>query len=152
MEYSEANVTREMQISADQVIDAWLEPETFREWMTAALRHFGLPGDIRQLKIDARVGGRFFVSDMRDGHEQKHWGTYLELDHPRKLVFNWFASEEDERDGVSVVTLLVEPRETGCCATIEHRMTARDAELVERTALGWDRMLQEIENREIAHS
>jgi Activator of Hsp90 ATPase homolog 1-like protein len=53
-------------------------------WMAASLQSWGLAGDIRRIEIDARVGGKFFFSDMRDGTEARHWGSYLELDPQKK--------------------------------------------------------------------
>ena len=46
--------------------------------------NLGLAGDMKRVEIDARVGGKFYFSDMRDGTEARHWGTYLELDRPRE--------------------------------------------------------------------
>ncbi len=81
----------------------------------------GLAGDIKRVEIDARVGGKFFFSDMRDGTEARHWGTYLELDRPRKIVFTWIVDESEEADP-SKVTLTIEPDPDGCIATIVHEM------------------------------
>jgi len=49
-----------------------------------------------QIKIDAKVGGAFLFSDIRDGVEAKHWGTYLELERPGKIVFTWITDESEE--------------------------------------------------------
>jgi uncharacterized protein YndB with AHSA1/START domain len=76
-----------------------------------------------------------------------HWGTYLTIERPRKLVFNWFTSIEDEKEGSSLVTLTIEPQGSGCTAMIVHRMNAKYAEYVERTERGWGRMLEHIEMR-----
>jgi uncharacterized protein YndB with AHSA1/START domain len=113
--------------------------------MAAALKSFGLSGDIRRVEIDARVGGRFTFSDMREGGEALHWGTYLELDRPRKLVFTWFTSEEDEEASSSLVTLTLAPDGEGCVATLVHRMDAAWTEWVPRVEAGWGRMLSAIE-------
>ena len=112
--------------------------------MAAALRSFGLAGDIRQIEIDARVGGKFLFTDMRDGTEARHWGTYLELDRPRKIVFTWIVAEADEADP-SKVTLTIEPRAGGCTATIVHEMDAKWVEFVSRTEDGWGRMLGQVD-------
>src|SRR5262245_48843090 len=82
--------------TAEQVYDSWLDPEKVRRWMAAALQSFGLAGEIKRIEIDAQVGGKFFFSDVRGGAEAKHWGKYLELDRPRKIVFTWTADEADE--------------------------------------------------------
>ncbi|HEX9878074.1 MAG TPA: SRPBCC domain-containing protein [Gammaproteobacteria bacterium] len=141
----EARVEHRFASSAERVFDAWLDSRSVREWMAAALKSFGLSGDIRRVEIDARVGGRFTFSDMREGGEALHWGTYLELDRPRKLVFTWFTSEEDEEASSSLVTLTLAPDGEGCVATLVHRMDAAWTEWVPRVEAGWGRMLSAIE-------
>ena len=141
----EARVTQRFKASADRVYDAWLNPAQVRLWMTAALRSFGLPGDIQRIEINARVGGKFFFSDIRDGTEAKHWGSYLELDRPRKIVFTWIVDESEEGNP-SVVTLTIDPEADGCVATIVHELDAQWIEFVSQTEGGWSRMLNEVEN------
>lgn len=138
----EARVEHRFAASAERVFDSWLDPALVRRWMSASLLAFGLPGDIRRVEIDPRVGGRFTFSDMRDAGEAVHWGTYLEIERPRRLVFTWFTSDEDEREGSSVVTLTIEPDRNGCVATIVHRMDAQWADYVPQTEQGWGGMLR----------
>jgi uncharacterized protein YndB with AHSA1/START domain len=141
----EARVEHRFASSAERVFDAWLDARSVREWMAVALKSFGLSGDIRRVEIDARVGGRFTFSDMREDGEALHWGTYLELDRPRRLVFTWFTSEEDEEAGSSRVTLTLAPDGEGCVATLVHRMDAAWVEWLPRVEAGWGRMLSAIE-------
>jgi uncharacterized protein YndB with AHSA1/START domain len=141
-EIAEARVEHRFEASAERVFDSWLDPALIRRWMSASLQGFGLPGDVRRVEIDPRVGGRFTFSDVRDAGEAVHWGTYLEIDRPRKLVFTWFASEEDAREGASVVTLTIDSDRDGCIATIAHRMDAKWAGYVPQTEQGWGGMLR----------
>ena len=140
----EATVSHRFKAPAERVYDAWLNPEEVRTWMAAALKSSGLAGDVRRVEIDARVGGKFFFSDMRDGNVAEHWGTYLELDRPRKIVFTWIVDESEETDP-STVTLRIEPEKEGCMATIVHEMDAQWADFVARTESSWARMLSEVE-------
>jgi uncharacterized protein YndB with AHSA1/START domain len=140
----EAKVSRRFAVSAEQVYDAWLDPVQARAWMTSSLRSHGLAGDIRRFEIDPRVGGKFFFSDQRGEIEAKHWGTYLELDRPRKIVFTWIVDASEEADP-SRVTLTLVPEATGCTATIVHQMDAKWHEYVARTEAGWARMLEHID-------
>ena len=112
--------------------------------MKAALMEMGITGDIRRVEVDARVGGTFFFSDMRDAGEAKHWGTYLVLDRPRKIVFTWIVDESQEADP-SKITISIEPDGRGCAATIEHEMAAEWAAYLEKTEAGWSRMLRAID-------
>lgn len=140
----EAKTVHEFKASAERVFDAWLDPIKVRSW--AAQPVPGMPAfDIRRVEIDARVGGKFTFSDMRAEGEARHWGYYLEIDRPRKLVFTWLTSEEEEQENNSVVTLTIEPLPGGCRATIVHSMDARWAEWVTQTETGWGFMLRQID-------
>ncbi len=141
----EAKASHRFQATAEQVYDAWLNCDQARLWMAAALKSFGLAGDIRRVEIDARVGGKFFFSDMRDGTEARHWGSYLELDRPRKIVFTWIVAESEEADP-SKVTLTIHSESKGCVATIVHEMDKKWADYVSQTENGWNGMLQQVDN------
>src|SRR5262249_20111049 len=117
----EARVSHRFRTTAERIYDAWLDPEQCRLWMAAALKSFCLAGDIRRIEIDAQVGGKFFFSDMRDETEARHWGNYLELDRPHRIVFTWITSESDEANP-STVTFTIQPEADGCEATIVHEM------------------------------
>ncbi|MEU6715632.1 SRPBCC family protein [Nonomuraea sp. NPDC046802] len=147
----EAKVTHRFTVAPERVFDAWLDPEKIQRWMRTALRGSGLAGDIRRVEVDARVGGRFTFSDMRDDVEAVHWGRYLVIDRPHKLVFTWFTSKEDEQANNSTVTLTIEPEHDGCVATIRHEMAAEWADYVDRTEGGWARMLTAIDGLESGH-
>ena len=139
----EARVSHRFTATAERVYDAWLDPKQVRLWMAAALKTLGLAGDIRKIEIDAKVSGKFFFSDMRDGTEARHWGTYLELSRPNKIVFTWIVDESEEADP-SKVTLTIQPVGDGCEATIVHEMDAQWIEYISRTESGWARMLQQV--------
>jgi len=140
----EAKVTHPFRASAERVYDAWLDPERVRLWLAAALKACGLAGDIRRVEIDPRVGGKFFFSDLREGKEARHWGTYLALQRPGKIVFTWI-TDESEESNPSQVTVSIVPQAQGCTATIVHEMDAEWKEYVERVESGWLRMLRAID-------
>lgn len=142
----EAKVTHRFTASPEQVYDAWLDPAQVRVWLAASLKTFGLPGDIRRVEIDPNVGGKFLFSDLRNGNEQRHWGTYLELVRPRKIVFTWIVDESGEADP-SIVTLNIEPIDVGCVVNLAHLMDEKWSEFVKQTELGWSRMLSQIDEQ-----
>ena len=137
----EVKVSHRFKASAERVYDAWLDPDKVRVRMRTALQSMGLSGEIAQIEIDARIGGAFLISDMRDGIEAKHWGTYFELERPRKIVFTWITDESKELDP-SKVSLTIEPDGEGCIATIVHEMDAKWADYREQTVNGWSCILQ----------
>ena len=140
----EARVEHTFKASPERVFDAWLDPDLVRQWMSAAAKQLGLSGEIGRVEIDARVGGRFTFSDFREDGEAVHWGTYLEIDRPRKLVFTWFTSDEDEKENNSVVSLTIEAKDEGCIATIVHTMADKYADFIPQTKAGWGAMLDQI--------
>lgn len=140
----EAKVSHRFTAAPERVYDAWLDPTKLRVWMKAALMEMGISGDIRRVEVDARIGGKFFFSDMRDAGEAKHWGTYLVLDKPHTIVFTWIVDESQQADP-SKVTISIKPDGTGCVATIVHEMAAEWAAYVEKTEAGWSRMLRAID-------
>jgi uncharacterized protein YndB with AHSA1/START domain len=144
----EAKVRHRFSESPERVFDAWLDVDTVRSWMSMPFAPLGgRPVDVRRVEIDPRVGGRFTFSDMREDGEAVHWGTYLEIDRPRKLVFTWFTSEEEEQASNSVVTLTIEPDSDGCVATIVHAMDVKWAAYIEQTEQGWSGLLNNIGQR-----
>jgi uncharacterized protein YndB with AHSA1/START domain len=140
----EAKATHRFRASAERVFDAWLDERTVRQWMAIAVGEMGA-FDVRRVEIEPRVGGRFTFSDMRKDGEAIHWGTYLEIDRPRRLVFTWFTSSEDERENNSTVTLTIERDGDGCVATIVHAMDAKWSDYGERVEKGWGTMLDKID-------
>ncbi len=141
----EARTSHRFTATAERVYDTWLDARQVRLWMAAALKSFGFAGDIQRIEIDARVGGKFFFSDMRDGKEAQHWGNYIELDRPRKIIFTWIVDESEEANP-SKVTLTIQSESTGCVASIVHEMDAKWVDYVARTESGWSRMLQQVDN------
>lgn len=53
-------------------------------------------------------------------------------------------SQEDEKEGSSIVTLSIQPQGNGCRAKIVHRMNEKYAQYIERTERGWGGMLKQI--------
>ena len=142
----DATVSHRFSASPERVFDAWLFPETVRQWMVLPFEPFdGGTVDVRRVEIEARVGGRFTFSDMREDGEATHWGTYLEIDRRRKLVFTWFTTAEAERESTSVVTLTIRRDRDGCVATIIHRLDARWTDAVKQCERGWRGMLVQID-------
>jgi len=140
----EAKVTHHFSVSADKVYAAWLDPQQVRQWLAAALKSGGLPGDMRRVEIDAREGGRFLFSDQRGETEARHWGTYLSLKPAAEIIFTWIVDESQETNP-SIVSLILSPEKAGCVAVITHEMDKAWIDYVPKVEAGWTRMLVQIE-------
>ena len=93
--------------------------------------------DAVRVEIDAKVGGRFRIDERRGDELAEHFGEYLEIERPRRLVFDFWTSLSDER---TRVTVTVEPDGDGSRLTLEHQGVWTDYE--ERTRQGWTMILE----------
>ncbi len=130
-----ARVIRRFRASAEEVFDAWLDPELAREWFAPGL------GEMTRVEIDARVGGTFWLVQNRDGKLAEHTGEYLEIDRPRRLVFTWRTPPITD---TSRVIIDIRPLEDGCELTVTHEMSAEWEPFIERAANAWGKMADAI--------
>jgi len=131
----EVRVTRHFSASPERVFDAWLDPKKAGRFLFATA-----DGEMVRVEIDARVGGRYSITDRRDGQDVEHVGEYLEIDRPRRLVFTLqvpFYSEEVDR-----VTVEIEPADGGCDLTLIHETAPRWAD---GAVEGWRGILDSLE-------
>jgi len=77
-------VSRIFSAPIENVFEAWTKPEVLASW-------FGSAGFIATTaNIDLRVGGKYLlVLQPPEGESIKHFGEYLEITPPQKLVFTW---------------------------------------------------------------
>jgi uncharacterized protein YndB with AHSA1/START domain len=127
--------------SAERVYDAWLDPERASKFFFATAT-----GQIVRCEIDARVGGRFTIVDRRDGEDAEHVGTFLELERPKRIVFE-FKVEKYSQDSSRVAIDIAAQRE-GCELTITHTIDRKHAEYRGRTERGWAKILEQLDTLE----
>jgi uncharacterized protein YndB with AHSA1/START domain len=128
-------VVRRFEASPERVFDAWLQPATARRFLFATAA-----GEMQKVEIDARVGGGFVIVERRGEELAEHYGIYLEIDRPRRLVFA-FSTEKPDPDG-SLVTIDIVPHGSGCELTLTHRMAPEWKDYAERTQAGWTNILE----------
>jgi len=123
--------------SAEEVFDAWLDPERAARFL------FATPtGQIVQCDIDARVGGKFLIIDRRDGGDVAHVGEYLEMHRPMRLVFDFAVPKYSAQ--VTRVTIAIAPLAAGCELTLTHENVL--AEWASQTEEGWKKILEGLES------
>jgi uncharacterized protein YndB with AHSA1/START domain len=126
-------VTRRFDFPPERVFGAWLDPRQAQKFL------FATPGsEMVRVEIDARVNGRFTIVERRDGEEAGHYGTYLEIDPPRRLVFDFsvdLAAADPTR-----VTVEIVPVTGGCELTLTHERVW--ANYADRTRAGWTTILE----------
>jgi uncharacterized protein YndB with AHSA1/START domain len=137
-------VTHRYYVPAERVFDAWLTPSLASRFFFATRT-----GNILRCEIEPEVGGSFTVTDRRphsDGDESvfdaEHRGTYIEIDRPRRLVFDFSVppfSDEPSRVAIDIAAQSF----NSCELTLTHDMgDSRYAhEFEEQSKNGWNKML-----------
>lgn len=82
-------IERSFPASAEEVFDAWTDPEVMRRWL-----HCGPDWDTPVAEVDLRVGGAVRIVMRRpDGREAGARGQYTVIDRPHRLVMTWTFDE-----------------------------------------------------------
>jgi uncharacterized protein YndB with AHSA1/START domain len=127
-------VTRAIAAPPEATFDAWLDAARAGAWL------FATPtGRMVEVAMDPRVGGAFRIVDRRDGEDVAHVGTYLELERPSRLVFEFGVPKySDARDRVVVAFA---PLAAGCEVTLAHTLTPGMEEWADPVRQGWTGIL-----------
>ena len=132
-------VERRLPARPERVFDAWLDPEALGRWL------FATPdGIMERVEVDARVGGRFLIAERRGDALAEHFGEYLEIDRPRRLVF---AFTTDPKEAPTRVTVAIVPEGDGSRIRLVHEMDPLWADYEERTRSGWNKILEALERQ-----
>jgi len=127
-------LSRRYEVPPEMVFDAWLDPGMARRFL------FATPdGEMQQVDIDARVGGRFTIVERRPGGDAAHYGEYLEIERPYRLAFS-FATEPDA-PGDRVTVAVVPAGDEGSELTLRHELSPEWAAYEDRTRRGWSDIL-----------
>lgn len=127
------SITIERRISAspEDVFDAWLDPERVGTWL------FATPGGaMEKVQTDPKVGGGFTIIERRGAELAEHFGEYVEIDRPRRLVFDFWTSMSAER---TRITVTIAPDGDGALLTLRHEGVWADYEA--KTRHGWTTIL-----------
>jgi uncharacterized protein YndB with AHSA1/START domain len=99
-------MTRQFNVSAEKVFDAWLNPAMMKKWLfTTELTN-------KLAMSEARVGGEWQVADHREGTDYMANGKYIEIDRPNRLVFTFRMPQFS--DLMDTVTVEIQALEQGC--------------------------------------
>ena len=127
-------VTQAIAAPPEAAFDAWLDAARAGAWL------FATPtGRMVEVAMDPRVGGAFRIVDRRAGEDVAHVGTYLELERPSRLVFEFGVPKySPARDRVVVA---IAPLAAGCEVTLTHTLTPGMEEWADSVRQGWTGIL-----------
>lgn len=129
-------IRRELPATPGEVFAAWTDVESLKKWLC--------PGDTRvtAAELDLRVGGRFRIVMSDEGGDYENVGEYLEIERPRRLVFNWRSPGTENRE--TRVTVTLRPSAGGTELTLVHeRLPNQDS--ATRHQKGWSSIAEKLE-------
>jgi uncharacterized protein YndB with AHSA1/START domain len=128
-------VRRTIAASAEELFDAWLDPEALAVWMR--------PGDIRSTtaSLEPRVGGRYEILMRGETESYPHSGVYRVIDRPRRLEFTWQSRGTDQKETLVAVDFIVRGERTEVVVT--HGQLPESAQ--PSHARGWTSGLEHLE-------
>jgi uncharacterized protein YndB with AHSA1/START domain len=121
----------------ERVFDAWLDPASACRFLFRTAE-----GELVRCEIDARAAGGFTIVERRAGGEASHYGKYLEIEPPHRLVFEF--SVDPAAKGTPV-TIDIVPMDGGAQLTLTHEMAPEWADHADRTREGWAMLLANLE-------
>ena len=129
-------IVRLLSASAEEIFDAWVDPESLAVWMC--------PGSVRRAVVEAdpRVGGRFRILMQGPDCDYEHTGEYLVVERPSRLVFTWISEGTQGRP--TTVSVEMSPRGEGLTElTLTHEgLPDEKAEASHRS--GWGGILEKL--------
>ena len=131
---SKFEIVRQFKASAERVFDAWLDPDGVGNWLFASA-----DGVMQRVELDPREGGKFVISDQRGDELAEHFGTFLEIERPSRLVFSY---NMDPAEPQTVVTIEIETLDEGCRLTLSHDMDPKWGDISEQVNEGWTTILE----------
>jgi len=113
MKTSPIVVSRQFSHSPEKVFDAWLNPDVAGKFL------FATPdGVMTRVEIDPQVGGKFCIVERRGETDAVHVGTWLVIDRPRTLVFQF--GDNFAFDATRVTIEIEALSSGGCHLTLTH--------------------------------
>ena len=106
-------VRRTIAASAEDLFDAWLDPEAMVQWMR--------PNKVRrtEVRVEPRVGGSYEILMLIDSGNVLHTGVYRAIDRPRRLVFTWMSGPTENKETLVTVDFVPVGKRTEIIVTHE---------------------------------
>ena len=105
---------RTIPASPERVFEVWTSSEQLERWTCPD------PNAHVEVDIDLRVGGHYWIRMEVEGGPFTAFGTYREIDPPRRLVYTWQWKQPHPMMVETVVTVEFRPVEGGTEIRLTH--------------------------------
>ncbi len=134
---TEVRVEKHFRHPPERVFDAFVDPGRAGDWLfrTSA-------GSLARCDYDPRPGGHFLIVEDREGGPAHHWGEFIVLDRPHRIVFDFWVDEAD--DERTRVTVDIRTSGDGCDVVLSHDLAPEWSDYADRSAAGWSMILDSL--------
>jgi uncharacterized protein YndB with AHSA1/START domain len=129
-------VTRSFKVPPEAIFDAWFDAPSVGRWLFATPK-----AEMKRAELDPRVGGTFVISEKRGETLAEHFGTYVVIDRPERLVFTFNTAKDQPATRVDVAIL---PEPGGCQLTLQQSVAPSAAAMYDRVHQGWTMILESL--------
>ena len=133
----EVRVEKHLRHPCERVFDAFLDPVRVGQWL------FHTPaGVMEQTDYDPVVDGSFAIFERRGEDLARHFGRFIAIDRPDRIVFDFWTDEAP--DEPTRVTVTFAEKADGCRLTLTHDLAPAWAAWADRTSAGWTMILDSL--------
>ena len=133
----EIHIEKRFRHRVERVFDAFLDPARVERWL------FHTPdGVMQRTDYDPRPGGGFTIVERRGDDVANHFGRFVEIERPTRIVFDFWVDEAPEEP--TCVTVSFKPDGDGCVLVLSHDLTPAWAQYADRTSAGWTMILDNL--------
>ena len=134
----EVRVEKRFRHPVERVFDAFLDPACVGNWL------FHTPdGVMEKAEYHPRPGGGFALFERRGDDLARHFGRFVEIERPARIVFDFWVDEAPD-DPTRVTVAFVE-EDGGCVVVLSHDLAPAWAAYADRSAAGWAMILDSLE-------
>lgn len=134
---TEIRVEKVFRHPRERVFDTFVDPVHVGDWL------FRTPGGVMEKTgYDPVPGGRFAIFERRGIDLARHFGRFVEIDRPRRIVFDFRTDDDGEW---TRVTVAFEVQGGGCRVVLTHDLAPEWAAYADRTLQGWTTILDGLE-------
>jgi uncharacterized protein YndB with AHSA1/START domain len=122
----------------ERVFDAFLDPARVGDWL------FHTPdGVMEKTDYDPRPGGAFAIFERRGAEVARHFGRFVEINRPERVIFDFRVDEAP--DEPTRVTVTFAPSGDGCVVVLSHDLAPAWAAYADRSIAGWTMILDNLD-------